>query len=127
MGNYAFFLGCVMPLRYPGIESSTREVMKELGVGLEDIDEFSCCPAPGITRSLHTPTWLTIAAHNLVAAQERGLDVMVVCNGCYGSLDEASHILNHNEARRAEVNQLLSTRARPRSGISPMSFTKRSV
>lgn len=107
MSKYAFFLGCVMPMRYPGIESSTREVMKQLGVELKDIDEFSCCPAPGVTRSLHSDTWLAIAAHNLVAAQEAKLDIMVVCNGCFGSLDEASHILNHDEAKRAEVNKVL--------------------
>ncbi|MCJ7607645.1 MAG: CoB--CoM heterodisulfide reductase subunit B, partial [Thermoplasmata archaeon] len=34
MAKYGFFLGCIMPLRYPGIESSSREVMKALGVEL---------------------------------------------------------------------------------------------
>jgi heterodisulfide reductase subunit B len=107
MSKYAFFLGCVMPMRYPGIESSTREVMKQLGVELVDVDEFSCCPAPGVTRSLHSDTWLSMAAHNLVAAQEAKLDIVVVCNGCFGSLDEASHILNHDEEKRAAVNKIL--------------------
>ncbi len=32
MAKYGFFLGCIMPLRYPGIESSTRAVMDALGV-----------------------------------------------------------------------------------------------
>ncbi len=108
MSKYAFFLGCVMPMRYPGIESSTRVVMKELGVELVDIDEFSCCPAPGVTRSLHSDTWLSLAAHNLVAAQEAKLDIMVVCNGCFGSLDEAAHMLNHDEAKLAEVNKIIT-------------------
>jgi heterodisulfide reductase subunit B len=107
MAKYAFFLGCVMPMRYPGIESTTREVMKQLGVELVDIDEFSCCPAPGVTRSLHSDTWLALAAHNLVAAQEAKLDIVVVCNGCYGSLDEAAHMLNHDEERLKEVNKVL--------------------
>jgi heterodisulfide reductase subunit B len=107
MTKYAFFLGCVMPMRYPGIESSTREIMKQLGVELVDVDEFSCCPAPGVTRSLHSDTWLSVAAHNLVAAQEAGLDIMVVCNGCFGSLAEAAHMLNHDKERLAKVNKVL--------------------
>lgn len=107
MSKYAFFLGCVMPMRYPGIESSTREVMKQLGVDLVDLDGFSCCPAPGVTRSLDSDTWLAMAAHNLVAAQEAKLDIMTVCNGCFGSLDEASHMLNHNEKKREEINKVL--------------------
>ncbi len=107
MSKYAFFLGCVMPMRYPGIESSTRETMKMLGVELVDVDGFSCCPAPGITRSLHSDTWLSVAAQNLVSAQEAKLDIVTVCNGCYGSLDEAAHVLNHDEKKRAEVNKIL--------------------
>jgi heterodisulfide reductase subunit B len=107
MSKYAFFLGCVMPMRYPGIESSTREVMKQLGVELFDVEEFSCCPAPGVTRSLQSSTWLAVAAHNLVAAQEAGLDIMVVCNGCFGSLAEAAHMLNHDKDKLAEVNKVL--------------------
>jgi heterodisulfide reductase subunit B len=94
-------------MRYPGIESSTREVMKQLGVELVDVDEFSCCPAPGVTRSLNSDTWLAVAAHNLVAAQEAGLDVMVVCNGCFGSLAEAAHMLNHDKDTLAKVNKVL--------------------
>jgi heterodisulfide reductase subunit B len=108
MSKYAFFLGCVMPMRYPGIESSTREVMKQLGVELVDVDEFACCPAPGVTRSLHSDTWLSVAAHNLVAAQEAKLDIIVVCNGCFGSLEEAAHMLNHDDEKRAKVNKILA-------------------
>jgi heterodisulfide reductase subunit B len=107
MSKYAFFLGCVMPMRYPGIESWTREVMKQLGVELFDVEEFSCWPAPGVTRSLQSSTWLAVAAHNLVAAQEAGLDIMVVCNGCFGSLAEAAHMLNHDKDKLAEVNKVL--------------------
>ena len=33
---------------------------------------------------------------------------MVVCNGCFGSLDEAAHMLNHDEAKLAEVNKIIT-------------------
>ena len=46
-----FFLGCVMPMRYPGVESATREVFKALDIELVDLTGASCCPAPGVTRS----------------------------------------------------------------------------
>lgn len=105
--TYAFFLGCVMPMRYPGIESSTREVFDYLGVDYKDIKGFSCCPAPGVTRSFDKDTWLSVGARNLVLAQQQGLDVVTICNGCYGSLFDVAHILDHDDAKRARVNEIL--------------------
>ncbi len=104
--TYSLFLGCVAPNRYPGIESTTRDILKELDVDFVDMDNASCCPAPGVTRSFHQETWLTIAARNLTLAEQQGNDVMVICNGCYGSLFEAAHILT-DEKKREEVNKNL--------------------
>lgn len=101
---YGFFLGCIMPMRYPGIESATRHMFKELGIEFEDVPEFSCCPAPGVTRSFDQNTWLTLASRNLAVAEEKKLDIIVICNGCYGSLFDAAHILKDDSERLAEIN-----------------------
>jgi len=104
---YGFFLGCVAPHRYPGIESSTREVMKALGVDIVDLEGASCCPAPGVTRSFDQQTWLALAARNLVIAERKGVDIITICNGCYGSLFDVAHELNHDADKRKKVNKIL--------------------
>jgi len=107
MSKYAFFLGCIMPLRYPGIESSTREVFKELGVELVDMQGASCCPAPGVMRSFDQTYWMAVAARNLAIAEKMGMDVLTICNGCFDTLFEVAHKLNHDPELRKRINKIL--------------------
>jgi heterodisulfide reductase subunit B len=106
--DMAFFVGCVAPLRYPGIESSTRAVLDRLGVELHDLSGASCCPAPGVTRSFDQTTWVALAARNIALAERQGLDILTICNGCFGSLFEANHILEEHPETCKQVNDLLA-------------------
>ncbi len=108
MAKYAFFLGCIAPLRYPGIEKSTREVCKALDIELVDLKDASCCPAPGVIRAFNKKTWLAAAARNLALAEKAGLPIVTICNGCYGSLFDAAHELKENPALLKEVNGILA-------------------
>ena len=107
MAKYAFFLGCIAPLRYPGLEKSTRVVCEKLGVELVDLDDASCCPAPGVIKSFSKDAWLAAAARNLALAERQGLPILTICNGCYGSLFEAAHELNHHPDVLAKANKYL--------------------
>jgi len=108
MAKYAFFLGCIMPLRYPGIESASREVFKSLGVELVDMQGASCCPAPGVMRSFDQTYWMAVAARNLAIAEKMGVDgVMTICNGCFDTLFEVAHKLNHDPEARKKINRIL--------------------
>lgn len=107
MAKYAFFLGCIAPLRYPGLEKSTRVVAERLGIELVDMVDASCCPAPGVIKSFSKDAWLAAAARNLALAERMGLPIVTVCNGCYGSLFEAAHELNGNKEMLAKANAVL--------------------
>lgn len=108
MAKYAFFLGCIAPLRYPGIEKSTREVFKALGIELVELKDASCCPAPGVIKSFSKATWLAAAARNLALAEKEGLDIVTICNGCYGSLFDAAHELHEDKKMLDDVNKILA-------------------
>ncbi|NHJ12439.1 MAG: CoB--CoM heterodisulfide reductase subunit B [Candidatus Thorarchaeota archaeon] len=95
-----------MPNRFPNIEKSIRTVMPQLGIELEDLNGASCCPAPGVIRSFHEPTWLALAARNLALAEQAGHDLVTGCNGCYGTFKEALAEVKGNPAKMKEVKEI---------------------
>jgi heterodisulfide reductase subunit B len=104
--KYALFLGCAIPIKYPGFEAATRLVCQKLGIELVDLP-FSCCPPPTSMKLVHYDSWLALAARNLCLAEEAGLDVLTLCSGCVNTLKEANLILKQSEGKRRKVNKIL--------------------
>lgn len=105
--KYSLFLGCVIPNRYPMIEKATREVMKNLNVELIDMEGASCCPAPGVFRSIDTHIWNLLGARNITIAEQNKADIVTLCNGCYGTLLEVNHNLQTEEKLKDQINNEL--------------------
>ena len=108
MNRQAFFLGCVIPLRFPGIEVAARRVFSQLGIECVDLEGYSCCPEPVILGLADREMALAVSARNLALAEEAGADLIVLCNGCYEALVEADDALRHDETIKARVAQLLA-------------------
>jgi heterodisulfide reductase subunit B len=81
-------------------------VAPKLGIELVEMKGASCCPAPGVIKSFDKPTWLAITARNLAIAEENGLDILVLCNGCYGTLIAGVADLKNPETLK-RVNKIL--------------------
>ena len=103
--RYALFIGCNIAARVPQYEEATRAVFQELGVGLKDIKEFNCCGYP--VRNTDQKGFLLLSARNLALASSRGLDLMILCQCCFGTLKEAQYLLEENSPLREEVNAIL--------------------
>jgi heterodisulfide reductase subunit B len=106
--EFAFFKGCFVPARLPHLEVVSQKVFSELGVSLVNLDDFTCCPEPvgiGINDKM---IWLSLAARNLAVAEEHGLDVITICNGCIYTLRHAQRSLNKNKQLREKINEIIS-------------------
>jgi len=107
MRRYAFFPGCMIPSRFPQFEASSLKVLAELGIRLERIDGWTCCPEPLSMQTVSKETWYSVAARNISLAEEKGLDILTLCNGCNETLFEVNKELKANEKLRQEVNRNL--------------------
>jgi len=103
--KFALFLGCNIPARVMQYESASRAILGKLNVGVVDIKEFNCCGYP--LRNINFKTFVLLAARNLALAEGDGLDIMTLCQCCFGSLKKAHHLLKEDALLRNEVNSHL--------------------
>ena len=118
----------MIPNRYPGIEQSIRKVIEGLGYGekFADLPQATCCPVPGVFYSSDKSTWLALAARNLCLAQDRRLEMVTLCNGCFASLLKATEYLSEPKTM-GEVNKVLREICMKYTGVPRISPEGRRV
>jgi len=90
----AFFPGCTVLGRGRNYEMAAREVAKVLGLEFADLPDFECCGFP--LKSVNYETFFLMAARNILAAEEQGLDICTLCSACCSSLTEVNkHLAEH--------------------------------
>lgn len=107
MKKYAIFLGCTIPARQPNYELSARKSLEQLDVELVDLADMTCCCPPPI-QSINLESSQAVAAYNICLAEEAGLDIVALCNGCFESLAMANEALKNNSKLKTEINEVLA-------------------
>ncbi|MDH5780180.1 MAG: CoB--CoM heterodisulfide reductase iron-sulfur subunit B family protein [Candidatus Bathyarchaeota archaeon] len=103
--KYLLFLGCVIPYRISSYEISARKVLDKLGVELVEMPEYNCCGFP--LDPVNHDMMLTLAAQNLCLAEQQKLNIMALCNGCFGILNHVNKDLKEDKKLREKVNGYL--------------------
>ncbi len=103
--KYLIFLGCVIPYRISSYEISARKVLDRLAVELVEMPEYNCCGFP--LDPINHDMMLTLAARNLCLAEQQKLNIMTLCNGCFGVLNHVNKELKEDRRTREKVNRYL--------------------
>lgn len=104
--KFALFHCCVNAMGLDQYFSSTSSVLKRLGIEALNLREFNCCGYP--LRNFSFKAFVLASARNLAIAEKQSLDILTVCNCCYGNLKYISHILQEDTALGEEINATLA-------------------
>ena len=103
--RFALFHGCNIPARVEQYADATEAVSAKLGIELVEIAEFNCCGYPA--RNTDFRAFVLSAAKNLALAEKAGLDMLVMCKCCYGSLKKAAYLLDQDQDLKTDINRFL--------------------
>lgn len=104
--KYAFFQGCNIPIRIEQYANATQAVFSKFDVELQVIPDFNCCGYP--VRNVDEKAYILPSVRNMALAEKAGLDILVICNCCFASLQKAKNVLNKDTQLRDELNTILA-------------------
>ena len=113
----SLFSGCVIPIRYPGMEAAARFAARKLGIDLAE-PEFGCCPSPTGLKEAAIDAWLSLAARNFCLAEKADCHIATLCAGCTNTLRESNHILTEDANKRHQVNAILARHGKKYQGTA---------
>ncbi len=105
LSTYLYFPGCKINRFLPQYGISTRAVMAELGITLDET-ELNCCGYP--VRHENFTAAMVAGARNLAVAAAKGLPLMTPCKCCYGSLKHTDYWMRRDNGLRSQVNAILA-------------------
>jgi heterodisulfide reductase subunit B len=103
--KYALLRCCTTPIVLQQYEWSTNAVLEKLGIDLVDVPEFGCCGYP--LRNINFKAYVISSARNLALSERESLDLLTVCNCCYGTMRHIQDLLDNDGSIRKEVNATL--------------------
>jgi heterodisulfide reductase subunit B len=106
MPTYNLYMGCSVPANYPNYEAAMLKVAEVFDMELNYMEGVACCGSPNL-RAIDYFGWLVVNAQTIAIAEKNGHDIVTPCNGCFGSLKDVLHHLNHDDSEKKLVNEEL--------------------
>jgi heterodisulfide reductase subunit B2 len=105
--KYAYYPGCSLSATAKAYDISSKIVSKELGIELEELEDWNCC---GATAYLSVSELLsfTFSARNLALAEKVGRDIVAPCSSCYTILNKTNHYLAEYPKLKEKVDIALA-------------------
>ncbi len=107
--KFTYYPGCSSQGSGSHLDISLRAIAPELGIEMEDIDDWNCCGASvGHIEGGKLPQ-MALSGRNLAQAQKQGKrDIITGCAACYLNTHGANEKIKKDVALRKKVNEALA-------------------
>jgi heterodisulfide reductase subunit B len=106
---YLYYPGCTQEVSTKAYDASTWAVVRALGLGMVELEDWNCCGTSPSYSLRELPTF-ALNARNLALAEQQspGCDLVTICNGCFGIMDKTNHRLAEDADVRRRVGEALA-------------------
>lgn len=102
-----YYPGCSLTGTAKEFDISLRNVLKELGTEIQEIDDWSCCGASSAHIMSHLLS-VALPTRNLILAKKQGLEeILAPCAACYNRLLMAQIDLKKDEKFKNKVEEII--------------------
>lgn len=102
-----FYPGCSLTGSSREYAESVEALCEGLGIEIKQIPDWNCCGATA-AHNLNKELSLSLPARILAIAEKEGMkEIVVPCAACYSRLSVTQHELNHDEALKKRVSEII--------------------
>lgn len=106
MNHYTYYPGCSLKGGSRHYEESLLPVFKEIGMELEELEDWNCCGATAYF-SIDDTMAAAICGRNLSLAEKVGKDIIAPCAGCYLTLKKSNAFLTSERIKAQKIMENL--------------------
>jgi heterodisulfide reductase subunit B len=107
--KYFYYSGCSLEGTALEYNISTQAVMRELGVELTELEDWTCCGASA-AETVSELLSIALPARNLALAERinQDRDFLIPCSACYLNLRKVDEQIKREQGLADQVNEVLS-------------------
>jgi heterodisulfide reductase subunit B len=102
MNGYVYYPGCSLKGSSRAYEESILPVFKEIGMPLQELEDWNCCGATAYF-SVDDTMAAAVCGRNLALAEKVGKDIIAPCAGCYLTLKKSNIFLAGSQPKAAKI------------------------
>lgn len=104
--TYSYYPGCTLKTKAKDLDKYARLCAEKLGANLNELDNWQCCGGTYNSTSNDIATKLS-SVRALMAAEERGEDLITLCSACHNVLKRVRDDLLNNKDFAFKVNNYM--------------------
>jgi len=102
MKEYIYYPGCSLKAGSKHYEESLLPVFKELGMELEELEDWNCCGATAYF-SVEDTMAAAICGRNLSLAEKIAKNIIAPCAGCYLTMKKSNQFLTSGHEKAEKI------------------------